>query len=115
MKIKSITQEIGKSFTFESATQEIYISCYSKSNRNGFKHYTDFISITQNFADGSYKFIYPLEEEGRKELKAQYYNRTWERYTFQSLLYQIIEWLRKNKYITDADATTFRSEIENKN
>lgn len=107
MKSEYLQKIIGTNFIFDTATKRICVHCYSKSNRNGFKHYTDFISI-----DDDTKFTYPLDEKGRKEIKVQYYNRTWERFTFQSLLYSVLEWLHKNKYITDEEYKTFKNEIE---
>lgn len=105
MKKEYLQKIVGDCFIFESENASISINCYSKSNRNGFKHYTDFILI--NIGDS---YVYPLDAEGRKELKVQYYNRTWEMYQYQSLLLDVLTWLHKKNYICDDDYAKFKNE-----
>lgn len=51
---------------------KFYFQCNSRGNRSGFVH------EWKLYYDGSF---YPVQEN-----KIQYYNRTWERFTYESLL-----------------------------
>ena len=75
--------------------------CNFKSTRNGFKHYGD---VYLN--DSLYKC-------NDKELKINYINRTWEAYEYQSLLFHMIEYLKKNKLVNKDDYEELRHKICN--
>lgn len=102
----------GERFIFNLQNKNIKIDCFCKSTRNGFKHYSDFIVIETLENNIAKEWIYALREEERKEIKVTYLNRTWERFTYQSLLYQCINWLYGKKYITKEEAEQLKKEIE---
>lgn len=68
-------------------TKRIEVVCESESTRYGFRH------LATLFFDGS---------ESVKD-KCCYYNRTWEKYEFQSVLFKVVEKAFKNKLLTDKE------------
>jgi hypothetical protein len=66
-------------------TPEIEVVCESESTRSGFRH------LATLMIDGTEK------ENG----KCTYLNRTWERYEFQSVLYNVIRKAFENKVISE--------------
>lgn len=75
--------------------------CNYKATKNGFKHYGD-VYIN----DSLYKC-------NNKELKICYINRTWERFEYQSLLFKMLEFLKKNKLVNDEDYKELFNKIYN--
>lgn len=66
-------------------TPEIEVVCDSERTRYGFRHLATL-------------FINGIE---REKDKCCYYNRTWERYEYQSVLYNVINKAFKNKILTE--------------
>lgn len=48
-----------------------------------------------------------------ESVKVTYYNRTWERFQFESALYQVVEKARRKKLITEAEAKVCNDYIKN--
>lgn len=67
--------------------KEIEVVCRSERTRNGFRH------LATLLIDGS----------ERQNGKCCYLNRTWERYEFQSVLYEVVNKAFKNKILSEKD------------
>lgn len=79
MKIKKLYTQQGEKMVARIANNyEVVLDLESRSNRSGFKH------------EGS---LYLYDTKNGKtyqaDAKIQYYNRTWERFTFESLIYKL--------------------------
>jgi len=68
-------------------TDELEIVCRSESTRYGFRHLGTMLRNGSEIQEG----------------KCTYQNRTWERYEFQSVLYDVVRKAHKNKLISDAE------------
>lgn len=63
------------------------LTCFSQDTRDGFRHVC-------------YRGLYTYPYKGLRPLaKCNYLNRTWERWTYQSVLREAIEKLYKNKEV----------------
>lgn len=85
-------------FLFKNAS--IMVQCWSTDGRVGFQHRAKV--YFENYAT-PYK---------NKFYKVQYYNRTWEKYRFQSLLMHVLESLKNDKAITEEDYNQFKKEVK---
>lgn len=76
---------------------KIEIDCQSKSNRKGFQH------------------VATLKLNGYEVLttRTQYYNRTWERYQYESILRQLADRIEYKKILTKNELSLFRRFIKN--
>jgi hypothetical protein len=68
------------------------IVCDSVSNRPGFKHTAVLMRNGKNI----------------DATRVQYYNRTWERYTFQTVLLNMID---KTTWLTDKEKRRFKNKV----
>ena len=80
---------------FFQLDKEYYIVCESKETRNGFKH-------TANLLHNGYSV--------KKEVKVNYLNRTWEAFTFETVLKKAI-----NKWFENKEAKEYIDKIETEN
>ena len=69
---------------------------YTYGNASGFVHFATLSKKWETIADA----------------KAQYYNRTWERYTGQAVFKQALEWALKSKDITQAEYDALKEALE---
>ena len=95
MKLKRIETRTGDYFTITGKRNkenfELKIRCESQSTRYGFRHLAD-VELYKNHIFTSSK------------AKRCYYNRTWENYTFQSVILEGLETLELDKkFIKDID------------
>lgn len=89
-------------FILEDKSVKIDVICWSAcGGRIGFQHRC-YVYI--NNACEVYK---------NKFYKIQYYNRTWEKYRYQSLLRHVVSSLLKDKVINASQSDQFKKEIEN--
>jgi len=77
-------------------TKEIEVVCRSEKTRNGFRHLATLLKDGREIQDG----------------KCVYLNRTWERYTFQSVLYEVVRKALKNKVISETEEKLCEEFIE---
>ena len=77
-------------------TEKIEVVCQSESTRSGFRHLATLL-------------INGVEQV---DAKCCYLNRTWERYTFQSVLSKVVEKALKEKIITAEEEKSCRDFIE---
>ena len=68
-------------------TKEIEVVCNSESTRYGFRHLATMLRDGVEIQDG----------------KCTYQNRTWERYEFQSVLFDVVRKALKNKLISEEE------------
>lgn len=72
------------------------VVCHSEGTRYGFRH------LATLMVDG---------REGWVTAKACYYNRTWESFEFQTVLYLLLEKAVKEKVFTEEQAQEFRNKF----
>ncbi len=75
---------------------EFKFTLYTYGNASGFVHFA----------------ILSKEWENIAHAKAQYYNRTWERYTGQAVFKEVINWALKSKDITQAEYDALKEALE---
>ena len=88
---------------FNLSTKNVKIICvcnYAKT-RNGFKHFGD-VYLNDN----------PCKRND-KEIKCNYINRTWERFEYQSLLFKMIDFLKRNDFINNENYQELYNKIYN--
>ena len=68
-------------------TPEIEVACSSEDTRYGFRHLATLFRKGKEIAKG----------------KCCYYNRTWESYQFQSVLYNVVAQAEKQKVLTEQE------------
>lgn len=76
--------------------QDYQIVCKSESTRYGFRHLATLLWKGTEYETD----------------KACYYNRTWEAWHFQSVVYSLLEKACKNGHITEAQRKRFRKKLE---
>ncbi len=69
---------------------------YTHDNASGFVHFAELLIDYDEIANA----------------KAQYYNRTWEKYTGQSVYKQAVEWALKSKDITKQQYDKLKEALE---
>lgn len=89
-------------FTFSNENITLKIKCWITGGSVGFQHRAE-VFINTSFMLEAYK---------NKFYKMQYYNRSWERYTFQSLLHHVIKSLEKDKILNNETAFQFKCAID---
>ena len=77
-------------------TKEIEVVCKSEKTRSGFRHLATLFKDGQEVQDG----------------KCTYLNRTWEKYEFQSVLYNVVEKAVKNKLLSEEEEKLCKEFIE---
>lgn len=77
---------------------------YVYDNASGFVHFA--ILSTNN------GYTHVLNDEDLAHAKAQYYNRTWEKYTGQSVFKEALNWALKSNDITQAEYNTLKEDLE---
>lgn len=77
-------------------TKEIEVVCKSEKTRSGFRHLATLFKDGQEVQDG----------------KCVYYNRTWEKFEFQSVLYNVVEKAVKNKLLSEEEEKLCKEFIE---
>lgn len=94
------TYDMTFTFKDESGQEKLWVCCWCSGGRVGFQHRAN---VYVNESPHRYK---------DKFFKVQYYNRTWERFRYQSLLRHVLSSLLKDKVITDEEYQKFKKEIE---
>ena len=77
------------------------IYCHTTRRRTGFQHRAE----VQTIKDGTYNWI-------DKFYKLQYYDRTWECFTYESLLYHTISKLKEEHIISNDEYDELYSNIK---
>lgn len=92
-----------RGFLTNEKTKRIYnfaISLEYTENPNGFCHYAT---------------IYDGEGHETQRVRCRYYNRTWERFTFESVINRAMStWLERHKKATDDFTLEIKEAYENK-
>lgn len=88
----------SKWFDFETPTGDItfVFTLYTYENASGFVHFAIMSKDYRRIADA----------------KAQYYNRTWERFEGQSVYRQCVEWALKSNDITEEQAEFLKEALK---
>lgn len=97
-----LRSENYKTTRFYFNDERVLIECWGAyGGKTGFQHRAN-VFLNGSFTPYKNKFY-----------KVQYYNRTWEKYKFQSLLNHVLSSLLKDKAITQEEYEQFKNEVVN--
>jgi hypothetical protein len=68
----------------------------------------DWVNTRYGFRHDARLFIDGIE---REKAKCCYYNRTWEKFEFETVIHKLLE---KTEALTEAEKETFKTELNNK-
>lgn len=86
--ISTTAHKIEITLTKKDIKKNATLTFESVGNRSGFKHQGECWANVQHFVNG--KEDYDQYENDYEKGKIQYYNRTWESYSFQSLILKLL-------------------------